>query len=65
MPPYFEDFFLPFFFAGTYFFTRPKSFNLTQDAFALETVSVNSRGSRNTEDWLRRTESRFQNAEVK
>jgi len=29
MPPFFEDFFLLFFFVGIYFFTRSKSFNLT------------------------------------
>jgi hypothetical protein len=29
MPPFFVDFFLPFFFVGTYFFTQSKSFNLT------------------------------------
>src|SRR2546426_5031152 len=28
-PTYFEDFFLPFFFVGIYFFTQSKSFNLT------------------------------------
>jgi len=29
LPPFFVDFFLPFFFVGTYFFTQSKSFNLT------------------------------------
>jgi len=28
MPPYFEDFFLLFFFAGIYFFTQFNSLNL-------------------------------------
>jgi len=28
MPPYFEDFFLLFFFAGIYLFTQSNSFNL-------------------------------------
>ena len=29
MPPFFVDFFLLFFFVGTYFFTKSKSSNLT------------------------------------
>jgi len=29
MLPFFEDFFLPFFFVGIYFFTQSKCFNLT------------------------------------
>jgi len=29
MPPFFVDFFLLFFFVGTYFFTQSKSLNLT------------------------------------
>jgi len=65
MPPFFVDFFLPFFFVGTYFFTNPNLSTLLKMAsYWKSSVSILEEvGIR--EDLLRRTTNRFQTAVVK